>query len=398
MKILYHFRTRGTGAEGVHIAGIAEALEQLGHEVVFSSPTGINPRQSAGSNPFHSGRSSSLLSRLAAHAPRLVFELMEVGYNLVAAWRNFTLIRQHRFGLIYERHAFFLFSTAWLARRRNIPLVIEINELVGDERVRPDPILTPLARATDRFALRHASLVVVVSPHLQRRVIAMGVAPERVMVLPNAVREATLQATTHPDEIRRRHGCEGQLLIGFAGWFVPWHRLEGFLEVFASLAGLHPDLRFMLIGDGDLRASLADQAKALGVADKVIFTGAVTHAEMPNYLAALDIGLVPHSNAFRSPIKLFEYMAHACAVLAPHTEPIAMVVRDGENGLLFDPENQAHLREKLALLVTDGALRKRLGTMARRDVAQQHTWSRNAERVLGTLGRHSRPEAFEHLA
>ena len=55
MTILYHFRTRGTGAEGVHIAGIANAFEELGHRVVFSSPLGRDPRATAGENPFASG-------------------------------------------------------------------------------------------------------------------------------------------------------------------------------------------------------------------------------------------------------------------------------------------------------------------------------------------------------
>ena len=50
----------------------------------------------------------------------------------------------------------------------------------------------------------------------------------------------------------------------------------------------------------------------------------------------MDIGVVPHSNEYRSPIKLFEYMGQGKAVVAPRTEPIEMVVNDGVNGLLFD--------------------------------------------------------------
>lgn len=62
---------------------------------------------------------------------------------------------------------------------------------------------------------------------------------------------------------------------------------------------------------------------------------------------AMDICVVPHSNEFRSPIKLFEVMARGRAVLAPRTEPIAMLVSDGGNGALFDHENPAALRGAL---------------------------------------------------
>ena len=55
MNILYHFRTRGTGAEAVHIAGIVRALEKMGHHVILSSPTGVDPRKTAGETPFGEG-------------------------------------------------------------------------------------------------------------------------------------------------------------------------------------------------------------------------------------------------------------------------------------------------------------------------------------------------------
>ena len=112
----------------------------------------------------------------------------------------------------------------------------------------------------------------------------------------------------------------------------------------------------MLVGDGPLRASLEEQAASLGIRDRLIFTGAVAHADMPRYLAAMDICVVPHSNAYRSPIKLFEYMARGRAVVAPRTEPIALIVRHLANGLLFDPESPEEMRTQLATLSSDPAL------------------------------------------
>ena len=193
MTILYHFRTRGTGAEGVHIAGIANAFEELGHRVVFSSPLGGDPRATAGGNPFASGP-RGVLARLATAAPRFIFELLEIAYNFVGGWRNLRLILRERPALIYERHAFFLFSTAMLARMLRVPLIVEVNELAGDERVRSGPALAWCARAADRVTLRLASRIVVVSPHLQRRIIELGVPSARVLILPNAVTAASLDA------------------------------------------------------------------------------------------------------------------------------------------------------------------------------------------------------------
>jgi glycosyltransferase involved in cell wall biosynthesis len=101
----------------------------------------------------------------------------------------------------------------------------------------------------------------------------------------------------------------------------------------------------------------------------------------------MDIAIVPHSNEFRSPIKLFEAMARARAVLAPRTEPIASVATDGVDAALFDPESATELGAKLAQLAAQPTLRARLGTAAREKIATHHTWRRNAGRVLAALGR-----------
>lgn len=394
MRILYHFRTQGTGAEGVHIAGIANALEQLGHEVFFSSPTGVDPRVSAGANPFAAKR-RSWLGRLAAKLPGILFECLELGYNLFALWRNLRLVSALRPDVIYERHAFFLFSTALLARIRRLPLVVEVNELAGDERVRATPWLLPLAVLADRFNFHAASVIVVVSPHLKRRICAMGIPPKKVLVHPNAVSAESLDQPANGATVRGKLGLQDAIIVGFVGWFVPWHRLDLLLEQFARLAVDEPRVHLLLVGDGILGEALAQQAARLKIRDRVVFTGAVPHAQVPDYIAAMDICVVPHSNAYRSPIKLFEFMARGCAVLAPRTEPVESVIADGENGLLFDPEQADQLGAQLKRLAFDAPLRKRLGARAREDIRNRHTWRRNAETVLAAL--YLKPENREWL-
>ncbi len=382
MNILYHFRTQGSGAEGVHIAGIATAFERLGHRVIFSSPTGIDPRATAGENPFAKKDRRGFLARVAASAPAFVFELLEIAYNAAAYVRNRAALTRENCTLIYERHAFFLCATAFLAQHRRIPLVVEVNELAGDERVRAAPWLLPLARLADRFTFRRASLIVVVSPHLQRRIAALGIASGKILVLPNAVSAASLDTPADGVPVRARHGCADTVVIGFVGWFVAWHRLDNLLTQFATLATQHPNVRLLLVGDGPLREALAAQSATLGIGKRVIFTGSVPHAEIPAHFAAMDICVVPHSNEYRSPIKLFESMAGARAVVAPRTEPIAQVITDGVNGLLFDPHNPESLREVLLRLIASPSLCAQLGAAALATICEKHTWDRNADAMI----------------
>ena len=382
MNILYHFRTRGTGPEAVHISGIATAFEKAGHHVEFSSPTGIDPRKSAGASPYQSQGKASALASLSRFCPGIVFELLEIGYNIPAFLRNRRLLCRGKFGLIYERHALFLASTAWLARLRGVPLIVEVNELVGDARVRKQPWLSFIARGFDKFVFRHARGIVVVSPYLKRRIQALGITESKILVLPNAVDGEAYAQPADGSGIRKRLGLEGKVVVGFVGWFVAWHRLDLLLEVFASLAAARPDLRLVLVGEGPLRAELEQQIKELGVEGRVVFLGVLPHGEIPAAIAAMDVCVVPHSNEYRSPIKLFEYMGQGRLVVAPATEPVEMVIRNGENGLLFSAGDKDSLTRALVRGVDDASWREQAGKQARCDVLQHYTWRQNAGRVL----------------
>ena len=385
MKILYHFRTRGVGVEAVHIAGIAAAFERMGHQVDFSSPVGVDPRRTVQGKTSAKSMRSAFYGAIARHCPGWIFEFLELGYNLVAWSRNARLLRRSGYDLVFERHAFFLFSTAWLARRQGIPLVVEVNELVGDERVRKQPFMAPLVRACDRFTFARASLIVAVSPHIQRRIQAQGVDDCRLVVLPNAVNELTFSELASPEPVRCRYGFGHSVVLGFIGGLSAWHRLDLLIEVFGRLRQRDLDVRLMIVGDGVEREALAGVARRAGVLEQTLFVGQVSHAEIPSYIAAMDVGVVPHSNEYRSPIKLFEYMGQGKAVVAPRTEPIAAVVRSEVNGLLFEPGSGDGLSGALERLIRDAGLRQRLGEQARQDVLRKHTWTQNARTILNRL-------------
>src|SRR5512147_1954862 len=110
MEILYHHRTQGRGAEGVHIMAIVKGFERLVHAVTLLSPPGVNPRQEAGQYLYT--RSSGIIKTLwrlfSRYAPQAFFELGELLYNLGAFVRLWKAGRGRSIGLMYERYAFFL--------------------------------------------------------------------------------------------------------------------------------------------------------------------------------------------------------------------------------------------------------------------------------------------------
>jgi glycosyltransferase involved in cell wall biosynthesis len=118
----------------------------------------------------------------------------------------------------------------------------------------------------------------------------------------------------------------------------------------------------------------------------VTFTGFVAPSEVPDYLAAADMMVMPtteslHYSRYTSPLKLFEYLATGNPVVASDLPVLREVVRDGENALLYPPRDAAALAQALRRLWSDQALGRRLADQAWQDV-QQYSWQRRAVRIL----------------
>jgi glycosyltransferase involved in cell wall biosynthesis len=121
---------------------------------------------------------------------------------------------------------------------------------------------------------------------------------------------------------------------------------------------------------------------------RVIFTGAVSHDRVPKLLDACDILVAPHvpladgSEFFGSPTKIFEYMAMGKGIVASRLGQIGEVLVETETALLVEPGEVVQLRDAIVELVENGELRRRLGLKAREVAEKEHTWVRNARRVL----------------
>ncbi len=169
------------------------------------------------------------------------------------------------------------------------------------------------------------------------------------------------------------------------GRFMPWKGHADVLDAFAALADL--PARLVFVGGGETRERLEDQAMAVGVADRVLFTGTVPHREMPRYLAAADlvVGASLASETFG--MALAEAMACGRAVLASSWRGYDDVVVQGETGERFPAGDPRALAAALRRLLTDDAARARLGAGGRRHVQALFRWETVATRVQAVYDR-----------
>ncbi len=391
LHILYHHRTQGRGAEGVHITSIVHALQAMGHRVTVVSPPGVDPLNPANSMPVdkakvQTGGMQSVWKWVSRHLPNALFELAEIGYNVSAYWRLRRVLGSQRFDLVYERYAFYLVAGAVMARRHGLPFVLEANEVSGIEHRARRQSYAGLCSRFERFLFARCTSIHTVSSHLKKRILRQKVDAARVLVVPNAFDVNKVKGRARKSELVEQYGLAGKTVFGFAGWFDHWDRLDLLIEVYADLLPRHPNARLLLIGDGPVTPSLRERARALGVLDNVVFTGAVPRQQVFDYISLLDIAVLPHSNDFGSPVVMFEFMGLRIPVVAPRLEPILDVQRDGETALLFDPLDRHQCTLAVERLLVSPEQRRTLAENAYAKLIAEHTWQQNAGHILESVG------------
>ena len=385
MRIVYHHRTRGRDVEGVHIRGIVGALRELGHEVAIVSFPGADPEEAPGAAAGKPRK--SLLSAIVSKTPGVLFELLELGYNVVTWFRIGRVIRDQRPDLIYERYSLFLFATVWQARRHRIPIVLEINDSALVPRVRP-LFLKRLARRIERWCMQECTGLVFISSYF-RDVAREAYGTIRPLVVsPNAADAARFDpALFDRDALRQRHGLGDAIVCGYVGAFVHWHGVAEFVERIAPEIAKRRDVKLVFVGGGVDLAAVQGTVEKHGIADRVLLPGRVDHAEIPAWIACMDLAVLPNSNMYGSPMKLFEFMAMGVGVVAPDYAPIAEVVEDGRTGWLFPRGRADACVERVLAVAGSRAQQAEVGRAARDYIVRARQWRTNAEQLLSLVPR-----------
>jgi glycosyltransferase involved in cell wall biosynthesis len=391
LNILYHHRTQGRGAEGNHIVSIVTALRADGHTVDVVSPPGVDPFDPAATVPVDKARAqtqgwSSLWKFFSKRLPNWVFELAEILYNLPAYLRLRRALRARQYDLVFERYAFYLLAGAWAARRAGVSFLLEANEVSGIPNRARRQSFPRLCAAFERHLIRRLTLAHCVSSYLGDRLADAGLDRRRIAVVPNGFDLARIRTARERGEVRASLGFgPDDIVIGFAGWFDRWDRLDFLVDIFDGLRREHP-VKLCLVGAGPAAAEAQARIAGRAVAPHVVFTGAVPRAQVYEYINCFDIGVLPHSNVFGSPIVMFEMMGLGIPLALPSLPPILDVHGSApagrETALLFTPLDAAGCSAALARLAGSPSLRREIAERAFALLRDSRTWRHTAREIL----------------
>jgi len=282
-------------------------------------------------------------------------------------------------------------------RKFGIPVVYEMRASWEDAAVdhgttTEGSLRYRISRALETWTLRRADAVTTICEGLRNDILARGILAERVTVIPNAVNPDAFPVIGAPDlELQARLGLRGAFTLGFIGSFYGYEGLDTLLAALPSILEFEPGARVLLVGGGLEEERLKAQAAALGIADRVVFTGRVPHAEVRRYYSLVDLLVFPRKSIRLTetvtPLKPLEAMAQGRLLIASDVGGHRELIRDGVTGRLFRPDNPAALAEATRGILAERGRWDEMRVAGRRWVEQERNWAASVSRYQGVYAR-----------
>lgn len=285
--------------------------------------------------------------------------------DLRAAWRLYRLLRDENCQVLHMHmsKAALLGGVVGLAAR--VPVRVNTAHNLGCVAL-PQRALRALFWVYDKllFALTmHA--VITVSARIKQTIVRMRLLSEdKAHAIPNGIDATPFESDADARaQVRASLGlAPGDVAVGCVARLVWFKGLDALIDAIPAVVHRHPQARFFIVGDGPLKGELLEQARQLGIADKLSFLG--ERDDVAKLLSAFDIFVLP-SVSEGMPITILEAMAAARPTVATDVGGVGEMIEDHVSGLLVPPRTPRALADALNALVGDAPLRVRMGQAAR---------------------------------
>jgi len=262
------------------------------------------------------------------------------------------LAQKSNFDLIIEFLVLGSKVGANLKNKLKVPLIIicdsplpeQFAEMNGSKSFMKNKIIE-----AERKSLKEADMIICYSESMKSYINKVFSLTENIHVLPCIVWKDKLV----PDKLKSKN-------IGFIGSFLSWHKVDVLVKAFESIAEDYPDAKLTLVGYGQEWNKIKSLVVESVYAPRIKLTGFVDDNRLSIIKSEMLIGVMPGSNWYGSPLKLFEYAEAEIAIITAKTPTICDLFSE-EEVLFIDPENNLQsLCSHLRLLLDDADLRERM--------------------------------------
>jgi len=293
----------------------------------------------------------------------------------------------HRIDLIHGHNPRFAFMALLACVHR--PLLLEL---------RAPTELTRIKEAVAHWVYHHIDYFVVLSQSMKSYLIQRHHVPkERITVVYNGVDIHKFQVSARCPEIAgSSYSLNDNKVVGYIGSFYEWQGVLDLVKAFSAVVRKCENVHLLMVGDGPDRSRVQETIKELGLESKVTLTGSIPPENVPAYLAAMDVFVIPRPSTIGTetaiPLKLLEAMAAGVPIVATQVGGLTEVLENGLDALLSPPGRDGLLAQNIMLLLNNQTLRTKVRGNASRKVGLWFNWESLAKQLLQLynllLGKH----------
>lgn len=293
------------------------------------------------------------------------------------------------YDLIYTRNP--LLALQLKIFNRNSPVVWEVNGLdsaefqVGGEN---HPIKVWLVRAFEEKLLPMIlDKIIVVTPPIKEVMVKGGADKNKIEVIRNGTDYTKFNPSVSGTFVRKKYNIDADAkLIIFAGTIRPWHGMNHIINIFSKVIQ-EKDAKLLIVGTGkkELLQQYKQLASDLGLEKNLIWTGWVNSEDMPNFIAAADLGI--HTMIYpidMDPFKVLEYMASGKPVIGS-IYGLRDLLERSKGGLIIDPLKYEESADRIIELLNNEDTMKQMGKNAREHIIENHDWQKNMKKLHDIL-------------
>lgn len=222
---------------------------------------------------------------------------------------------------------------------------------------------------------RLVDTVSVASAQLRLLALQAGVPQDRVFFTPVGADLEVFHPSVDGSQVRAQWGITGEVVL-YLGQLHATQYVGQFLQAGKAVLTSHPNATLVVVGSGWRLPELKEAAKALGISHRVVFTGAVAHSQVPQYVAAADVAVAcfddNEATRAKSPLKVVEYLAAGKAVVASAVGEVKRMVEGA--GVLVPPGDVEALARAVNDLLDNPVQRRELGLRARQKAERELGW------------------------
>lgn len=295
------------------------------------------------------------------------------------------LIKEIKPDILYGFDCNSIFALGIIAKSLKIPTVLEMHG-EGHKISNQNIFWRSLLGYLEKMLIKYINGIVTVSSQVRDYYVNLEGNPD---LLTKVIYDGVDIDIFNPDAPMAKEMQElkekGKIIIGYSGNFKSYQGVDFLLRAAIESPD---DFIYTLVGKGE--GGIKEKIAKYGLQNKVFLLGRKPHNEVPNYLSGMDIVVVPRpSNSITEhalPLKIFEYMAMAKAVVSTDVGGAKEMIKDKETGILIPAENiSENLVKSFILLRSDPELKKKIETNALNLVKNNFTWEKQNEKLNSFL-------------